>query len=541
MNFFFRILYNSIYAQYSLVLSLYAQPQKPIFYEAKPLVAYPLNYENLKDTSGNPISGYDRIYGADALIRDSFIVTVARTSLPMTFFDDGFVVLKHNMFTGKLLWKDIYNFHNGSVGYFTPFSEPKFNKDGNVEIFGVKDTANIFPFRHSFRRVYDFDTGKVLVFDYDPDNKISIADRYGQSIATIKKDSMYLNIYVNLFGWPDTSRYKIVASLFNGRLDSLIVPVIFEQEIIPDFPVNDFSLVSSYFRNVNDSISALYITMKENKTSLYKTSSKLIFIKHKDINNIHIFKVKNLEEVVPFNLLYPRNIQIDIRDGGIVLMDYDIVFPGPVGKPWIWRMDAEGNDLDFWYNIQISGSKYTNTFFLHANDTLAYIKCWPSIKSKQGFDIITIDKNKYMKYLASVTTKHENPNAFYNASVRHSNFISQDSILIFNGTSSDGVSRENFAYWVMTFNLNDLIRGSTVATQEVESLADIKVHPNPSSTDFYIECEEPIKWQLMDMRGLQLSNGDGKTVDLSPHPSGMYILGIHLANQIVYKKVVKCD
>ena len=308
MNFLYRILYLSIFTQYSLVVSLHAQPQKPKFYEAEPLLAYPLNYENLKDENGNSISGYDRIYGADALIRDSFIVTVARTSLPMTFFDDGFVVLKHNMFTGELLWKDIYNFHNGSDGYFTHFSEPKFDKDGNVEIFGIKDTADIFPFRYSFRRVYDFDTGKVLVFDYDPDNKISIPDRYGQSIATIKKDSMYLNIYVKLFGWPDTSRYKIVASLFNGRLDSLIIPVIFVQEIIPDFPVNDFSLENFYFRNINDSISALYIPMKENKTSLYKKSSKLIFIKHKDINNIHIFKVKNLEKVVPFNLLYPRNI-----------------------------------------------------------------------------------------------------------------------------------------------------------------------------------------------------------------------------------------
>lgn len=540
MKFYYRIIFFTIPLLHIFVLSIDAQPQKPRFYEAEPLLAYPLNYENLKDENGNSIPGYDRIYGADALIRDSFIITVARTSLPMTFFDDGFVVLKHNIFTGELFWKDIYNFHNGSDGYFTHF-ESRFDKDGNVEIFGVKDTANIFPFRYSFRRVYDFDTGKVLVFDYDPDNKISIPDRYGLSIATIKKDSMYLNIYVKLFGWPDTSRYKIVASLVNGKLDSLIVPVIFEQEIIPDFPVNDFSLESSYFLNINDSISALYITMRENKTSLYKTSSKLIFIKHKDINNIHVFKVKNLEEVVPFNLLYPRNIQIDVRDGGIVLMDYDIVFPGPVGKPWVWRMDAEGNDLDFWYDIQISGSKYTNTFFLHANDTLAYIKCWPSIKSKQGFDIITIDKNKYMKYLASVTTKHENPNAFYNASVRHSNFIAQDSILIFNGTFSDGVSRENFAYWVMTFNLNDLIRGSAVATQEVDRLADINIYPNPSSDDVYIECDEHLEWKLLDIGGAILKNGDGTIIDLSPYPASMYILSIQAKNGLVYKKIIKTD
>ena len=41
-------------------------------------------------------------------------------------------------------------------------------------------------------------------------------------------------------------------------------------------------------------------------------------------------------------------------------MDFDVVFPGPDAKPWIWRMDASGNDIQFLYDLQVETSNYNN-------------------------------------------------------------------------------------------------------------------------------------------------------------------------------------
>ncbi len=470
------------------VYHLIAQPPVPKFKEADPLWTYQLNYDNLQDTTGTIRSGNLNVFGVTSLMKDSFMISISRTATDVSI--DGFIVVKTNIYTGKEEWKDIYNFYNDSDGFFSAAFEPRFDKNGNIEILGTRDivTNYYLTLPMSFRRVYDFDTGEILFFEYDPQNKVQIPYRYGVAFVPVKQDSMYINFYMEQFGYPDTIRFRMVGALFNNKLDSLVNPAIFDVEYKPNFSVNDFSLHSFLFRNVNDSITVAYVTFREGVSFLYKTSSKLIFINHKDLNNIYIMKVKDLESVVPFNLLYPRNIEIEIRNEEILLMDFDVVFPGPDAKPWIWRMDASGNDIQFLYDIQVETSNYNNTYLLSNNDSLTFLLCYPSFKSVQGYDIITFDNYNQTKYLASITLHTENPQQNY-FNVKSSHFITHDSILIYNGLFTDKSNFKNGAHWLMTFNLNELIRGSLVSTDNSynDLNSDIYIFPNPGEGRYTLE------------------------------------------------------
>lgn len=536
------------------VYTLIAQPPVPEFKEADPLWRYQLNYDNLKDTAGNIIDGNLKTDPPFSLIKDSFMINISRT-FTTDFILDGFIVIKTNIYTGKQEWKDIYNFYNGSDGYFSSAFDPRFDKNGNIEIFGTrKIVAQAFaPLPMSFRRVYDYYTGEVLVFDYDPLNKVQIPFRYGVAFVPVKQDSMYINFYMEQFGYPDTTKFRMVGALFNNKLDSLVNPFVFDVEYEPEFPINSFSLQSFLFRNVNDSITVAYVTFREGVSFLYKTSSKLIFINHKDIDNIYIMKVKDLEGVVPFNLLYPRNIEIEIRNEEILLMDFDVVFPGPDAKPWIWRMDASGNDIQFLYDIQVETSNYNNAYLLSNNDSITYLLCYPSFKSTQGFDIISYDNNnEATKHLASVTLKTDDPKQNY-FNVRGSHFLIHDSILIYNGFFRDKGNFRNGAHWLMTFNLNELKRGSLVGTENsfLDIRYDFKIFPNPSDGHYTLNIplsfiDSKVLLDLYDVNGIKVWSKnlgiiDGNVpIDISAFLSGMYF-GVlkNNDNKIITFKVVK--
>ncbi len=232
------------------VSTLLSQPTKPKFIEASPLWTYQLNYDNLKDTSGNEKAGNLNVYGPATLLKDSFMISVSRT-FTTDLNIDGFIVIKTNIYSGQIVWKDIYNYYNGSDGFFASLSDSGFDKNGNIEIIGRRRiVAKDAELPMSFRRVYDFDTGEVLFFEYDPENKIQIPNRAGTAFVPVDKDSMYLNFYMLQFGYPDTTRFRMVAALFNNKLDSLINPTIFDVEYIPEFPINDFSLHAFSFRRV---------------------------------------------------------------------------------------------------------------------------------------------------------------------------------------------------------------------------------------------------------------------------------------------------
>ena len=536
------------------ITNLIAQPLTLEFKEANPLWRYQLNYDNLRDKEGNLVDGNLNTDEPFSLTKDSFMINISRT-FTKDFILDGFIIIKTNIYTGKQEWKDVYNYYNGSDGYFSSAFDPRFDKNGNIEIFGtrkiVDQASATYPM--SFRRVYDYQTGQVLFFEYDPQNKVQIPFRNGVAFVPIKKDSIFINFYMEQFGYPDTTRFRMVGALFNQKLDSLVNPFIFDIEYEPEFPINSFSLQSFFFRNVNDSITVAYATFREGVSFLYKTSSKLIFINHKDINNIYVMKVKDLESVVPFNLLYPRNIEIEIRNEEILLMDFDVVFPGPDAKPWIWRMDASGNDIQFLYDLQVETSNYNNAYLLSNNDSLTYLLCYPSFKSSKGFDIISYDNiNEATKYLASVTLNTDDSKQnYFNA--RGSHFLIHDSILVYNGLFRDDGNFRNGARWLMTFNLNELKRGSVVGTEnDLKDLSkEFVIYPNPSIGYFTFNIPSSfigsnVLIDLYDLKGSKvwskyLDIFDKEVpLDISNINSGIYF-GVlkNNENKIITFKIVK--
>jgi hypothetical protein len=265
-------------------------------------------------------------------------------------------------------------------------------------------------------------------------------------------------------------------------------------------------------------------------------------------------KVKDLESTVKFNLLYPRNIEIEVRNGEIYLMDFDVVFPGPTAKPWIWRMDALGNDIEFIYDMQVDSSDYNNAYVLSTNDSMMHILCYPSMRGVQGYDIITKDNNQNYQYLASITLNSTEPKQNY-FSTLGSHFLTNDSILIYSGSFQDRNDVYKSAQWLMTFNLKDLIRGSLVGTNNTytDPRANLEIYPNLVSGYFTFDTPESMLSQngtleIYDIHGsktrsIEYGNiSKSMTFDISDLSSGMYFVILKNRNERSKSaKLIKLD
>ncbi|MBK7698153.1 MAG: hypothetical protein IPJ39_05260 [Saprospiraceae bacterium] len=74
------------------------------------------------------------------------------------------------------------------------------------------DSIGINSYPMAFRRCYDSQTGKVLYTKYDPTNvavKPSVCSAAHGVYLPVNADSMYLNLFNTVEGYPDTFRYYI--------------------------------------------------------------------------------------------------------------------------------------------------------------------------------------------------------------------------------------------------------------------------------------------------------------------------------------------
>jgi hypothetical protein len=70
--------------------------------------------------------------------------------------------------------------------------------------------------------------------------------------------------------------------------------------------------------------------------------------------------------------------------------------------------------------------------------------------------------------------------------------------------------------------------------------ASVSVYPNPNqSGNFYINTNEKIHWEVTDIQGVKIANGNTPSINLSSKNAGIYLLKIEINGQIYYSKLLK--
>ncbi|RZJ69232.1 T9SS type A sorting domain-containing protein [Flavobacterium sp.] len=91
----------------------------------------------------------------------------------------------------------------------------------------------------------------------------------------------------------------------------------------------------------------------------------------------------------------------------------------------------------------------------------------------------------------------------------------------------------------LAFNIN---YSNPLSTDEVSLESRVRVYPNPVSQIFNVEVagSEAVKYELTNVMGKVVKRGEtGANIDVSELASGVYLLGVTVDGQKVYKKIVK--
>ncbi len=534
--------------------SLYSQPlSKPSFKEAEPLwMNYPENKNFINTVPNNiTVSPYTTFLGnLNFVIVDSFQISVMST---MTDYlqTDGFLVEKTNIYTGEVLWSDLYNSYNGANGFYASFGQIYLNTSGNVVVSGNRSfiPRNWNDFTQCFTRIYDFESGAVLEMNTDLSETPTVPNRFGAVnglLLPIKNDSAYVHPYFVRFGQidKDTSRYKTVFSVINKEMNTIISEQDTEFEIAPQVPVTWYSIKNYSNKKLNDSLMVVFASWEPTRGlgTFYET--RLICYNYKDPNNIYIAWEKDLSDKVFFNWFRPNNVEVDIIDGDIFIMDWETPNLGITIHAFMLRLDVQGNEISYFRDIKYQNSKYENVTVLHVKDSLLYALCYPAIKSNYGYDIITIDNDGKTNYVASVTLKDQLPDDYFK-SVRSHELINGE-ILFLHGFFQN-IESGVLSFWNVAFDLDDLIQGSLVNTNDIATAdrVDISIYPNPAS--HYITIQSPVSLAHITMTDLSGKmwldvTKPNEQIDIAFLPKGMYVATMTTeTNQKVRHKFVKID
>ncbi len=70
----------------------------------------------------------------------------------------------------------------------------------------------------------------------------------------------------------------------------------------------------------------------------------------------------------------------------------------------------------------------------------------------------------------------------------------------------------------------------------------ISVHPNPGKGEFHLTATDVSRFQVLDALGrtvLQSTDADQRVIDLTTHPSGIYLLQLQTVDGLSVLKLVK--
>lgn len=125
--------------------------------------------------------------------------------------------------------------------------------------------------------------------------------------------------------------------------------------------------------------------------------------------------------------------------------------------------------------------------------------------------------------VSSLVSGWLNPNTVGNVTLSNGN-------IFFSGTVSNG--SELFVY-----------KPVTLSKEMFDQIADLKVYPNPVSSDLFIanQFSSPVQYTITDLLGKTILEGElqGNKIPFNTISKGVYLLKIHSQNQSVTKKIIK--
>ncbi len=533
------------------------QPYLPKFKQGDPLwqhvLVNPL-FQNHPDKKFN-LNPYTSINTQlkTELVIDSFLISVVPTLSDLVFLD-GLIVQKININTGEIAWEDIiYDATIDSIGWV---SYPKIiykRSDGNIEFCGSRKIINdnIQIFDYSYRAVYDFETGQRTLY-YDKSNKATYPDKIGSTNGTyyrLIEDSLYLKSYLYLTGGENPER-GLSFCLVNAAHDSIryLKTIIMD----PQVPVHRFIFKKIEAVEVNDSIYAVLQSLEAPPGLSYPGKNMLYLFNIKDINNIHLVNSIDITEYAIFDYRFSivtTGIFFKEFDGKLFIIDtyYDVIERKQFN--FFVLMDDTGKVLDHEDKIKTTdGTFYLEYIPIYLSDTL---KLFWANKSKntdreQSFDLVKMNENNEMEYIASFFAIGDNEEYFYPF---HTLWI--DNKLIITGIHSLGLSADEnnqarYTNLILAYDLEDLKKGSTTVSTSDHITTGLQqvVYPNPTTGLVTIDhLDTPTRVDIYDIKGNLVQSHDNVTseINISNLRSGLYILKIK-NNQINERhKIIKIE
>ncbi|MBK6667815.1 MAG: T9SS type A sorting domain-containing protein [Saprospiraceae bacterium] len=532
-----KTLFRFILLFFSVVV--YGQdPIPPTFMEANPIWHHYMQNKNvIKNQPSDFINNNNSVFPVtNFLLKDSFL-TVISSTFQVNFSIDGFIIKHINIHTGQEVWSDVFNKFNGADSYFSPTFDASFDKNGNIEVKGNRkiDSIGINSYPMAFRRCYDSQTGKVLYTKYDPTNvavKPSVSSAAHGVYLPVNADSMYLNLFNTVEGYPDTFRYYIQGVLFNEAMDKVIEPFACKLELKPDIAVDIFSFKGGSVYKLNDTLALYDFRLKPSQNSGIEFEVKLIWINYKNPQNIFIEKIVDIIDKSPYNWNTPSSVEIEIRGNEIFIMDNIVDFPQLKARPYILKLDIYGNEMAYYDDIAIPNSDYANAFLLSSSDSLSYFICFPSVKGGiHGLDIVQVDNNKQYKYVASLTLNNKTDKEKYRVS-RLNRYLVDGKILIYNGLYDTEIF-ENRVHWIMAWDLEELIKGSASGVDNTMISSTFSIAPNPSTNQITITTSEALsnsRIEIYDQIGRNIINhqisSSATEINISSLPTGLYFVSL---------------
>jgi hypothetical protein len=168
-------------------------------------------------------------------------------------------------------------------------------------------------------------------------------------------------------------------------------------------------------------------------------------------------------------------------------------------------------------SIYFFSSYYTQNSYLAFNSQINCVDIHASLSGN------TIEDRSFIRNISS-------DNRYYFATNNLSGGVSDvvKSYYYFYKDGNNPVETWGTPLNLKTLSVNDIAKTS------------ISVYPNPNQTgNFYINTNEKIHWEVTDIQGVKIANGNTPSINLSSKNAGIYLLKTEINGQIYYSKLLK--
>lgn len=526
--------------------SLAQQPYIPVFAQTEPDWKHALYNPLHVTTSGIfDLDAYSSVGFANHLeIIGNYLFLISTISANNAAIC-GFIISKINIETGEILWSDIvYDPMAEDIGYFSIPNKIHLRKDGNIEFLAHRkmEIPGLNNYDMSYRMVYDINTGERLGMYFDKTNLVKF-DRVGSTngvFIPVEEDSVYLHLYLHSEGFPEAKR-ALAAALVTGNCDNFtLLDKIF---IDPGKPTNFSTFRTIRQRMVNDSIFVILANL-DFLDQGYNGENKLYFFNYSDMENIRLVRTVDISDMAIYDPRGHLGLLMEVHDGELVIMDtyYDQLVEQRQFNYFL-KMDDQGTVLNYIAKIKPSDNSYYSQYLpILVTDSISLFWAWSSIKTnkRDGFDLVTMDQNNEIEYIASLYPKEGSLNdAFFPKRT-----LLHDNKLILEGTYELAPSSGRFTRYIMSFDMDELKKGSITNVQDepVKLDFDIVAFPNPTLDQIYLKgLKEKAVIEIFNQKGERYPTilKDANILEMTNFPEGVYFVKIIVENSVQTLRVIK--